>query len=278
MTRIPVSVLVLTLNEERRLGGCLAALTDFDDVIIIDSHSSDRTAEIARQTGARVWEFSWDGRYPKKKQTALDRAPARHPWVLLLDADEIMTPALVDEIRALFVAGDPPDDGYFIRGLNTVGRRVLRYGAANKKLSLLHRGAFAFPVVNDLDLPGMGEVEGHYQPAPLHPGARIGTLAAPLVHESFSDMRAWEAKHTRYAAWEAAMNARNAWPADPVPERALLKKIFRALPFRPLIAFAHSYIVCQGFRDGRAGWVFAAARYRYYKKIRAFEKSGTYWL
>lgn len=263
---IPVSVIVVTRNAAGSIERCLAALHAFGEIIVVDSYSSDGTAACAEKAGARVVSFSWNGRYPKKRQWCLDTFDLRYDWVFFVDADEILPPALTAEITGLFAAG-PQADGYIVTGRYVLDGQTLRHGLNNAKLCLFDRRAFAFPMVDDLDCPGMGEIEGHYQPVrrPGYAAARIGRLREPLLHAAYGTD--WEARHRRYAAWESAMNRKNAWPADPVPARQILKRIFRTLPCRGLAAFAHSYVWKAGFLDGRAGWVLACSRRRYYRMI-----------
>lgn len=269
---IPVSVVAAVRGEAARIERCLAALKGFSEIVAVDSDSTDGTAEIARRAGARVVPFSWDGRYPKKRQWCLDRLDLKHDWVLFVDADEIVTPELADEIRVLFsLPHPPPCAGYFIDGLYAADGRILRHGLRNRKIALLDRRAMAFPAVDDLDLPGMGEMEGHYQPVPWNPRAKIGKLRHPMLHETDTGGPAWQARHERYAAWEAGMNRKNAWPQDPVPWRQALKAVFRALPFRPAAAFLHSYILKAGFLDGKPGWRLARSRALYYAMIKRLQ-------
>lgn len=269
--KIPVSVLVVTRNEAARIKPCLAALKNFDEIVVVDSNSTDDTAGIARQEGVRVENFTWNGRYPKKRQWSLDNLNLEHNRVFMVDADEIVTPELAAEIRAL----DWRAAGYFVRGLYVRHGRVLRHGLKNNKLALFDRRKIAFPVADDLDLPGMGEIEGHYQPVLKEPGTRqaIRALKAHLLHYAHNnddddDDDGWQGRHERYAAWEAGMNRRNAWPADPLLWRQALKRAFRAMPGRPLIAFLHSYILRRGFLDGAQGYHHARDRARYYAMIK----------
>lgn len=261
---VPVSVLISARNEAACLARCLASLSAFDEIVVIDSGSADATARIAQSFGVRVESFTWNGRYPKKRQWCLENLALKHEWVFFVDADEVIPPALAQEIAALMHA--PAHEGYFVEGLYVVQGRVLRHGARNSKLVLFRRAAFAFPVVNDLGIPGMGEMEGHYQPVPVA-GARIGRLENPMLHYAYESGEDWESRHRRYAVWEAGMNRRNAWPADPVPARQRLKALFRRLPCRGVIAFTHSYIYKAGFLDGRAGFALARDRYRYYRLV-----------
>lgn len=266
---IPVSVLISTKNEAACLARCLASLRAFDEIVVIDSGSTDDTALIAQSFGVRVAPFTWNGQYPKKRQWCLDQLSLAHEWVLFVDADEVIPPNLCAEVSMLMHA--PTHDGYFIDGLYVMGGHVLRHGLRNSKLVLFKRAAFAFPVVNDLGIPGMGEMEGHYQPAPVA-GATIGRLKHPMLHYAYESGENWESRHQRYALWEAGMNKRDAWPLDPVPARQRLKALFRRLPCRGMIAFVHSYIYKCGFLDGRAGFALARDRYRYYTLVaRSYE-------
>ncbi len=266
---IPVSVIVVTKNEESRIERCLEALSDFSEVIVVDSKSEDRTLEIAADCGAKCLSFEWDGQYPKKRGWCLDRLETRNEWVFFVDADEIVHPFLADEIRMLNLQREEAIAGFFVQGQYVFNGVLLRHGLKNNKLALFHRAKFEFPVVDDLDLGGMGEIEGHYQPVlkAVHQGSEIGHLQYPLIHEAYSDFKSWEARHLQYAMWEAGMNRKNAWPKDPHARRQGLKRIFRRLPFRGLAAFVHSYVFKRGFLDGRAGFLFAKSRQLYYGMI-----------
>lgn len=261
---IPVSVLISTKNEAGCLARCLASLSGFDDIIVIDSGSTDDTALIAQSFGVRVVPFMWNGQYPKKRQWCLDQLNLAHEWIFFVDADEVVPPALIAEIADILKV--PEHDGYFVDGLYVIGNQVLRHGLHNSKLALFKRYVFVFPVVNDLGISGMGEMEGHYQPVPVA-DARIGRLKNPLLHYAYESGENWESRHARYAVWEAGMNKSGAWPIDPVPARQLLKSLFRRLPCRGAVAFAHSYLYKCGFLDGRAGFALARDRYRYYTLV-----------
>ncbi len=271
MKDIPVSVLVTTRNEETRIGPCLEALRSFRQVIVIDSSSTDRTADIARSTGADIVAYEWSGHYPKKRQWCLENLNLAHDWIFFVDADEIVTPGLAGDIRDLFASGVPPHQGYFVTADYVIDHKILSYGLKNRKLVLFDRRHFMFPVVDDLDISGMGEMEGHYQPVPRVTSS-IGVLNEPMLHYAYDSGESWESRHHRYALWEAEMNARKAWPVDPVAWRQYLKVLFRAMPFRPQIAFLHSYILKGGWLDGVAGFKLARDRYRYYRLVSAYSR------
>lgn len=273
--KIPVSVIVVTKNEENYIARCLDALEPFDDVIVVDSHSTDKTYEIAADKGVQVCNFIWDGNYPKKRQWCLEHLNLKHHWVFFVDADEVVIDQIVQEIAALFCGGEPSEVGFFVRADYVWKGKMLRYGLKNKKLVLFDSRKFEFPVINDLDVSEMGEIEGHYQPIlrEEYAASKIGRLESEMLH--YVDAKGWEERHKRYAYWESVMNTRNAWPKDPVSWRQFLKCVFRAMPLRNVAAFLHSYIFKLGLFDGAMGFDFALSRARYYRMISDVSKSKT---
>lgn len=268
MTKIPVSVVIATKNESERIAECLRPLKNFQEVIVVDSHSLDGTAETARSLGVRVVDFNWNGAYPKKRQWILDHLPTLSDWIFFVDGDEIITKALEQEIAHLFEK-EPSCAGYFIKGQYKIGDKLLRFGLQNNKLALLNRRKIEFPAVDDLDIPGMGEIEGHYQPILRSEffGEKIGALNSSLIHLACEDKRGWAFRHEKYARWEVGMNQKKAWPCDPVQWRERAKVFLRGSRFRPEVMLLHSYVFKLGFLDGHAGWELALGRYRYYKRI-----------
>ena len=270
---IAVSVLITTYNEAQSLGRCLNALKDFDEIIVIDSNSTDETVSIAKKNNVRVESFTWNGTYPKKRQWCLDNIQTKHDYVFFVDGDEEVTADLTEEIKGL----DFKAVGYFVKGQYILQDKILKYGLQNNKLALFDKNKIEFPVVDDLDIEGMGEIEGHYQPIFIKDLRRAGALRpqnenieqikSPLLHFAYENTQGWQARHERYARWEAQMIQRGAYPEDPKPWRESLKNIFRRLPCRGLIAFCHCYVLKFGFLDGRAGLGFAKSRYRYYTLV-----------
>ena len=261
---IPVSVIITTYNEGQNLARCLCALKDFDEVIVVDSNSTDNTKEIAIAHGARVENFMWNGEYPKKRQYCLDNIKTKHDYIFFVDGDEEVTPELIDEIQAL----DFKTAGYFVKGKYIWRGKKLNHGLQNNKLVLFDRSKIEFPIIDDLDIDGMGEMEGHYQPVlKAEYVDRIESLSTPLLHFAYEDADGWLARHARYAKWEAEMITRNAYPRDPVFWREKLKVLFRNMPLRGLVAFSHSYLWKRGFLDGRAGYEFARSRAHYYNLV-----------
>ncbi|MFA5592622.1 MAG: glycosyltransferase family 2 protein [Micavibrio sp.] len=269
--RIPVSVIVVTRNEERNIARCLAALEGFDEIIIVDSHSTDRTAAIARSFGVPVIPFAWNGRYPKKRQWCLENVKTRHDYIFFLDADEEMTPALREEMAGC----DYAHDGYFVKAAYVLGGRVARFGLKNKKLCLFDRRKFSFPAPDDLGARGLGEIEGHYQPVPSMGAVSIGSFSQVLLHHAMEDMEAWKKRHQSYAAWEAVMREKKAHPDDVTLSRRMMKRMFLSLPsLQPMAAFLHSYIALGGVLDGGNGFRLARSRYDYYRSIASASGKG----
>src|SRR4051812_27391284 len=110
---LPVSVIVATRNEAHNLPRCLESLRQAGEVYVIDSQSTDASAEIAESFGAQVIQFHYQGGWPKKRQWAIDSLEFTYDWILLIDADEALTPELVVEIQQAIQ--NPGVDGYYIR-------------------------------------------------------------------------------------------------------------------------------------------------------------------
>ena len=271
---IPVSVIMMTKDEADAIPRTLPSLiTHFDDVHVLDSNSADGTAQIAEKLGARVTQFEWNGRYPKKKQWGIDNLPLKHEWILQIDADEDITDEFIGELQNL----DWKKDGYFVPAKMIWNGKPLHHGMMNNKLCLYKKSLFNYPVINDLDSIGGWEVEGHYQPLPLTKSVTIGRIRSPLWHRD--NTTDWVTRHRRYARWEADMNRLNAWTKDPVPHRERLKKIIRGSWLRPFIIFFYAYIWKNGFMDGFGGLHYARHRalYTYWiRQMREEENKSSY--
>lgn len=251
-------MLIPTLNEERNLVECLASVGWSDDVVIVDSRSRDRTAEIARTAGARVVEFDWDGNVPKKKNWALASVAWKHPWVLVLDADEWVTPELAEEMLATVATTDR--HGFLInRRLIFLGRWIKHcgyYPSWNLRLFLHERGRYESLVDGDT---GSGDNEVHEH---VIMDGLVGRLRGELVHHAYPDIATWVEKHNRYSNWEAAVEVRGIpdgnMPSGGVPmSRRRLRALTRGLPFRPTLRFLYSYVLRGGFLDGYPGYVLS---------------------
>jgi glycosyltransferase involved in cell wall biosynthesis len=234
---------------------------------VVDSHSTDSTPEIARQMGATVVEFDWNGRYPRKRQWALENLPHAHDYVLYLDADEEVTPDLADEIARLFANGAPPHAGYFVRLAYSFLGRELRHGQPVLKLVLLDRRRSRFLDVGDDAAVTAGDVEVHNQP---HVDGPTGALRTPLRHDDHEPLFHFFDRHNRWSDWEALL-LREGRLVDPREThrgtRGLAKRMFHRLPLKPIAFFLVCYVLRLGFLDGRAGFHYAIAKSMYYWQV-----------
>jgi len=249
------SALVLTLNEERNLPSCLASLSRCDDIVVFDSMSSDRTVEIAREAGARVFQNRFID-YGQQREDARTKVDYRHAWVLTVDADERPEPALLDEIQALLERGEPPHAAYRLR------RKDHFMGQWIKNATLYPSWFLRFFRNDSVSYPRRAVHE--------YPDVQgtIGALEGHLLHYSFNKgLSDWLEKHNRYSELEAAEALRELaerpidWSrllelCDPVVRRRTFKSISYRLPLRPALRFAYMYLLRRGFLDGIPGLTY----------------------
>lgn len=261
--RTPLTVVLPVFNEEENLPDALRSVARADQVIVVDSHSSDRTAEIARAAGAEVVEFDFRPGGPKKKSWALQNLSFRNGWILLLDADERVPAALWREIEAV-IADLGAADGYYVdRELVFMGR-AMRSFRPNWNLRLFRRGLGRIEDLRLAGVPNTGDNEIHEHVTVSGPTRYLET---PLLHNDYRGLTAWLERHNKYATWEAHLYERfrqeplGAGPLellrlDPFRRRRLLRRLWVRLPFRPGVRFMVWYFGRRGFLDGRAGFVF----------------------
>lgn len=262
---IPVSTIVMTKNEQANIAACLDRLAAFDEVFVVDSGSTDETVRIARDAGATVVPFSWDGKYPKKKQWCLENLPFRNEWVLYVDGDEFMTPALGAEIEATVAATSYA--GFFVDYDYVFLGRVLRHGRRVSKLVLLRHRDAAFAALDDLSAPHAGEVELHYQPRVR---GTVGRLENRMTHDDHDTLFHYFDRQNRYTDWEAVVRTSGELLQTgeaSIGGRIALKRLFYRLPAKGLVAFLNSYVLRLGFLDGRAGFHYALSLGCYYWQV-----------
>jgi len=199
--RLPVSVIVAARNEARNLPRCLDSLRGAGEVYVIDSNSSDETAEIARLHGAKVVQFHYHGGWPKKRQWALDTLPLAYDWVFLVDADEALTPELTEEIRQ--VIQNSNCDGFYVSLQVIFLGRALRHGDANFfKLSLFRHGKGRFECRLRAQDTSMCDMEVHEHVIVDGPTSK---LKNPLLHHNVESFSRYVEKHNEYSNWEASV-------------------------------------------------------------------------
>jgi glycosyltransferase involved in cell wall biosynthesis len=264
MTSVPVTVVLPVLNEEVNLPGALASVAWADQVVVVDSGSTDRTVELARDVGAEVARFDYPGHGPKKKNWALEHLQFRNDWVLLLDADERVTPQLRDEIEA--AVRNPSADGYCIDREFVFMGRSLRCFRPNWNLRLFKHRLGRFEDLGLTDLPSTGDNEIHEH---VVLDGRLGFLDHPLLHDDDRGLTAWLDRHNKYATWEARLYHRfrrepiGVGPIgflrlDPFRRKRVLRRIWVRLPMRPVLRFLVWYVLRRGFLGGRPGFTFCA--------------------
>ncbi|MGD0650442.1 MAG: glycosyltransferase family 2 protein [Verrucomicrobiia bacterium] len=230
---LPLSVAIITLNEERNLPRCLESVHNLAvEIVVIDSGSTDKTGEIARQCGA-VFEFkAWPG-HVAQKNVALRRCT--QPWVLSLDADEALSPELAESIRRLFAAGGPKENGFWVnRRVFYLGDWIWHAWYPEWRLRLVRKNHAEW---RGLDPHDKLEVDG-----------TTARLEGDLLHYPFQDLRDHLQRTIHYARIMADSQAREG-------------RTFRwyALVFSPWYAFFKRLILKQGWRDGWRGWLIAFA-------------------
>jgi glycosyltransferase involved in cell wall biosynthesis len=257
-----LTVVLPVLNEQDNLPAALASVAWAEEVVVVDSHSTDATAEIARAAGARVVQFSYPGHGPKKKAWALATLDIRSDWVLLLDADERVTSELRAEIERAIAGGE--HDGYYLDRDFVFMGRALRCFRPNWNLRLFRHGRGGIEDLGLADVPGTGDNEIHEQA--VVEGSH-GFLRSPLLHDDYRGIGAWIDRHNRYGTWEAHLYRRFRaepigvgplafWRLDAFQRKRALRRFWVRLPFRPTLRFFVWYVLRRGFADGRPGWVF----------------------
>jgi glycosyltransferase involved in cell wall biosynthesis len=235
-----LSVFIIALDQETHIGPCLESAAFADEIVVVDTGSTDRTVEVARSYTDRIYRTEWQG-FGRTKNYALDQTTGH--WVFSLDTDERIPPALKDEILAVVRAGGPlaayrvPRKNYF------AGRWIRHLGwYPDYVLRLFRRGAGRF-----------GEREVHEE---VVVSGKVGHLQTPLEHYSYNSVTEYRARNERYArlaAREMAKNGRRPLPGE--------------LAWRPFFTFLKLYFLRRGFLEGALGFTLArlASRYTFLK-------------
>jgi len=265
-----VSVLILTLNEESNIAECIDSLRWADDIVVLDSGSTDATRSIAEARGARCLTRSFDN-WSAHQNWAVSHIDFRNSWVLYFDADERCPPELRDEILAR-LRTDMPEAAFRVRRKDYYMGQWLRH-------------AQLYPTwLVRLFRPERIRYERLVNPVAIVDGP-TGELREHIIHFPFSHgISHWIARHNRYSDMEAqeAQKLRRGesdaagahlWSADPNERRRALKDLFFRLPARPVLKFLYYYGWRRGFLDGRAGLSYASlqAMYEYMIECKAWE-------
>jgi len=225
-----LAVTVITHNEEDNIVPCLESARWADEIVVLDSGSTDRTVALARQFTERVFTVAWEG-FGKTKNRAVDAATM--PWIFVLDADERITPELRQEIEDILRA-DGPLDGYRVPRRNFFCGRFIQhlgwYPDYSIRLFRKNKGRFVEREVHE-----SVQVEG-----------RVGTLKNPMLHYTYKSLSDFVQRLDRYSTLAA---------------RELVKQgkkpVWGELVWRPFLTFVKLYFLQRGFLDGRDGYTLA---------------------
>jgi glycosyltransferase involved in cell wall biosynthesis len=256
------SIYILTYNEEIDIAACIESALLSDDIVVVDSFSSDRTLEIATRYPVRIVQHAFAS-HGKQRTWMLTEVPPKYPWIYLLEADERMTPALFQE--CLEAIQSEKHVGYYVAEQVIFMGRWIRHSTQYPRyqLRLLKHGKVWFTDY------------GHAEREVCDGSA--GFLQATYPHYTCSKgMTRWIDKHNRYSTDEAIETIKQLaqgqvnWTAllfgkSEVDRRRALKDLSLRMPLRPLVRFLYMYLLLRGFLDGQAGltWCLLQAFYEY---------------
>lgn len=255
---VPVSVIVLTWNEEVNIGRCLRTVQWAEQVIVVDSGSTDRTVEIASSLGAKVLHHPFED-YGAQRQWAMTHPEVEHDWVFFVDADEWVSTRLAGEISRTL--REPQHDVYALRFRLIWQERWIRhagwYGAWVSRLANRHHSR----VVGTLS-------------EQLESDDDIGLLNNDIVDEDLKPFSRWLDKHNQYSSLRASQfialrsvsvakrltSALRTTPKRRIPRELAKQLLVPHLPLVPIVTFLYLYIIRMGFLDGRQGLWFCTMR------------------
>jgi glycosyltransferase involved in cell wall biosynthesis len=258
---IPITLLVTTRNEAANIERCLRSAHLFvDQIFVIDSESEDETVSIASKY-AEVVNLPYDHSkiIPWIYQWGLNNLPIRNDWVMLLEADQTLTPELKTELEQIFARASIQEDGFYVRRQQVFRGKALRFGGYGSKymLKLFRRGT--------------GELDPEETDTRVYVQGVVGRLRFPIIEENRKEdeILFYLQKHLRYAdvfAREELQRRQQGfkWKQQPrlfgTPDQRVLrlKQLFFGLPLyiRPFIYFFYRYVILLGFLDGKQGAIF----------------------
>jgi glycosyltransferase involved in cell wall biosynthesis len=227
-----VSVVTITWNEERNIERCLASVRWADDIVVVDSFSTDRTVELARRFTDKVIQHPYEG---STRQMEFGIRHATGEWILFLDADEEVTPALAEEIRRVLGSGSACTGFHLLRRPRAFGR-WLEHGGwfPDWQFRLVRRDCYTVR---------HAEVHGGFSSPEPH-----GRLEGVVNHYTYANVYAYVARMNDYTSLEVANRLRR---------RPDARARWYNLLVNPLSAFLRMYISRKGYRDGFHGFVLA---------------------
>ena len=252
--QLPLSVIIVAKNEESNIRRCVLAVAWASEVVVIDDHSTDRTASIAEECGAKVVQHRFES-FARQRNWGMENLTLKNEWVLHLDADEVGTRSFRDAIGKAIADCDEETVAFRMCRKTMLMNQWLRYsdGFPVWIMRLVRKKRATFEDC------GHGEVA-----VPVVLG-RMQTIHEPFLHYAFSKgLTDWIDRHNRYSTREAALELKTLsglkwkkfFSRDKAIRRQMLRSLSRRIPFRPTFRFAYQYFLKLGFLDGRAGWTF----------------------
>jgi glycosyltransferase involved in cell wall biosynthesis len=264
------SIYILTYNEELDIAACIESALSADDIIVVDSYSSDRTVEIARRYPVRIAQHTFES-HGRQRNWMLENIPPKHEWAYILEADERMTPQLFAECQQAIQ--NPKYVGYYVAERVIFMNKWIRHSTQYPRyqLRLLRYGKVWFT--------DYGHAERE-----VCDGA-TGFLKETYPHYTCSKgLNRWIEKHNRYSTDEAKEtlyqleNGTVRWQSlffgsSEVERRRALKDLSLRLPARPLLRFLYMYFILGGCWDGQAGlaWCILQSFYEYLILLKMWE-------
>lgn len=261
---IPVTVVIPVKNEELNIGNCLAGLKRFEKVVVVDSGSTDSTKEIVDKHSVEFISFSWNGNYPKKRNWMLLNYEFKTPWVLFLDADEVVSDEFCDELsRAL---ANTEVEGFWLNFTNYFLERPLRFGVPQKKLALFRVGSAYYERIDEHRWSNL-DMEVHEHPIL---DRKAGEIKSKIDHRDFRGIEKFIDRHQDYAKWEVKRCMSIDWSKDTnhLTERQKFKYKNIGKWWYPWFYFTYTYFVKLGILDGFPGFSYAFYKTWYFFMIR----------
>jgi glycosyltransferase involved in cell wall biosynthesis len=276
--KLPITVILAIKNEEVNLPKCLESINLAEKIFVVDSGSTDNSVDLCESFGATVIQFNYTGRYPKKRQWALENLNIGTEWVLLLDADEVVPKKLWGDIESAINSVDDYNAYQITKSFHFL-KKELKYGGFSfGAVLLVKHKAVRFEELFDKDDSGL-DMEVHER---VIVQGNVGIIKEPLIHDDFKSLQAYIDRHNKYSTWEAGVrydfirtgnygkNAVNARLLGNVQERRrFYKKIAIRVPFEPTFWFLYHYVFKLGFLEGRRGLIAAQIRKSYIEQVRA---------
>ena len=267
-----LTIVIPVKNEEKNLPACLENVKDFTSVLLVDSGSVDKTREIfegkreegrGKRDGWEIVDFKWDGKFPKKRNWVLRNYSFKTPWVMFLDADELLTDEWLQECEAK-LRGDCPEDVLICYYDTWYRGRMLRHGDIAHKTALVRFGHGEYERIEEdhwsnLDM----EIHEHIQTR-----GSVGEIRAHLEHRDKRSAESHWKKHQSYADWEAHRYRMLNGDFSALTFRQQMKYRHILNPFFALGYFGICYFGKGGWMDGLPGLIFWWNKYRYFSLVR----------